>query len=77
MTGSNGLGWKSGMGEQFQQEALQEPFWEDESGSKEKFQFQYNPSSCALNFDDGLNNMGEEANAFHKAKFQCFPEITC
>ena len=47
------------------------------SGSKQKFQFQYNPISCALNFDDGLNNMGEEANTFHKAKFQCFPEITC
>ncbi|PSR98564.1 Late endosome and vacuole interface protein, partial [Actinidia chinensis var. chinensis] len=46
------------------------------SGSKQKFQFQYDPSSYALNFDDGLNNMGEEANAFHKAKFHSFPETT-
>ncbi|CAL5409788.1 unnamed protein product [Camellia sinensis] len=41
---------------------------------KQQFKFQYDPSSYALNFDNGdCGSVGEkEANAFHKG----FPETT-
>lgn len=34
------------------------------NGSKRQLKFQYDPSSYALNFDDGHNKMGEDSDAF-------------
>ncbi|KAL2495077.1 Uncharacterized protein Fot_38834 [Forsythia ovata] len=33
---------------------------------KQQMKFQYDPSSYALNFDDGCHEMGEKTSAFHQ-----------
>ncbi|CAI9756492.1 unnamed protein product [Fraxinus pennsylvanica] len=40
---------------------------------KQQVKFQYDPSSYALNFDDGSQQMG---SAFHQPKFQDYPKNT-
>ncbi|GAA0183815.1 hypothetical protein Leryth_025203 [Lithospermum erythrorhizon] len=36
---------------------------------KQQFKFQYDPSSYALNFDDGCYEWAEKRGAFHLVKF--------
>lgn len=40
------------------------------TGGKQQFKFQYDPSSYALNFDDGCCNYGLGANGVMHAKHQ-------
>lgn len=40
------------------------------NGGKQQFKFQYDPSSYALNFDDGICNLGSGANEVKQTKFQ-------
>ncbi|CAA2979625.1 Hypothetical predicted protein [Olea europaea subsp. europaea] len=41
--------------------------------SKQQIKFQYDPSSYALNFDDGSQ---EKGNAFHQPEFQDYSKTT-
>ncbi|ESR62512.1 hypothetical protein CICLE_v10017305mg [Citrus x clementina] len=40
------------------------------TGGKQHFKFQYDPSSYALNFDDGRSNYGLGANGVKQAQHQ-------
>lgn len=42
-------------------------------GSKQTITFQYDPSSYALNFDDGCSEFREETDAFHPIEARNFP----
>ncbi|KAJ7968494.1 putative Glucose-fructose oxidoreductase domain-containing protein 2 [Quillaja saponaria] len=45
------------------------------NGGKQKIKFQYDPSSYALNFDDGCCHIGDGAKKlFRDAKVQDFPD---
>ncbi|GAA0183064.1 hypothetical protein LIER_30545 [Lithospermum erythrorhizon] len=39
------------------------------NASKQQLKFQYDPSSYALNFDDGCYDWTERARSFHHVKF--------
>lgn len=43
--------------------------------NKQQLKFQYDPSSYALNFDDGCCHLGKRANEFKPAKVQDFPDF--
>ncbi|KAG2687493.1 hypothetical protein I3760_09G053300 [Carya illinoinensis] len=45
------------------------------AGKQQQLKFQYDPSSYALNFDDGCGNLGKGGNEFKRAKSQDFPDI--
>ncbi|KAJ0018884.1 hypothetical protein Pint_10693 [Pistacia integerrima] len=44
------------------------------NGTKQQFKFQYDPSSYALNFDDGSCHWGLGANVAKQQKFQDYSE---
>ncbi|KAA8519838.1 hypothetical protein F0562_014072 [Nyssa sinensis] len=46
------------------------------SGGKQQLRFQYDPSSYALNFDDGGCNSRERSNAIRQDKIQDLSETT-
>ncbi|KAG7958932.1 hypothetical protein I3843_10G045200 [Carya illinoinensis] len=45
------------------------------NAGKQQLKFQYDPSSYALNFDDGCVHLGKGANELKHAKFQDFPDM--
>lgn len=45
------------------------------AGKQQQLKFQYDPSSYALNFDDGCVHLGKGVTELKQAKLQDFPDM--